>query len=82
MAGAGRLSGVFRRVGAAATGSASPQDGTDIYAADLRIDGADQVANHPQVRRLTDTPAGDETAPVLAGAWLAFATRWVTAISP
>ena len=65
----------FAASGAAATGSDSPQDGTDIYAADLHINGVDQVASHPQVRRLTDTPAGDETAPVLAGAWLAFATR-------
>ena len=65
----------FAATGAAATGSASPQDGTDIYATDLRIDGAVQVANQPQVRRLTDTPAGDEMAPILVGDWLAFATR-------
>ncbi len=65
----------FAATGAAAADSASPQDGTDIYAADLRIDGVVQVANQPQVRRLTDTPAGDETAPILVGDWLAFATR-------
>ena len=65
----------FAATGAAATDSASPQDGTDIYAADLRIDGAVQVANQPQVRRLTDTPAGDEMAPILVGDWLAFTTH-------
>ena len=55
--------------------AASVEGSTDIHAADLHINGMDQVDNDLQVRRLTDTPAGDETAPILVGDWLAYATR-------
>ena len=55
--------------------AAAAEGSTDIYRADLHISAEGQVENHPQVRRLTDTPAGDETAPILAGGWLAYATR-------
>ena len=67
--------GDYRVFFAAAPAAASVEDGMDIYAADLHIDSEGQVASDLRTRRLTDTPAGDETAPVLAGAWLAFATR-------
>ena len=67
--------GNYRVFFAAASAAASVEGGTDIYAADLHFNSIDQVENDPRVRRLTDTPAGDETAPILVGDWLAYATR-------
>lgn len=49
--------------------------GADVYTAEVSTDANGQVSRMLQVARLTNTPAGDETAPVLASGWLAFATR-------
>jgi TolB protein len=67
--------GSVRAFFAAAAGDGSGDVGVDVFAADLRIDGRGLPEGAPQVRRLTDTPAGDETAPIAAGGWLAYATR-------
>ncbi len=55
--------------------SASVQgESADIFSSDLQVDSAGRVGDPERITRLSDTPAGDETGPVLAGAWLAYAT--------
>jgi len=49
--------------------------GTDIYRAEAQVDGDGRVARVTGAVRLTHTPAGDETAPVLTDGWLAFTMR-------
>ena len=53
----------------------SPQGSHDVYTAEVQVGDGGAVARLLRVTRLTDTPAGDETSPVLADEWLAFATR-------
>ncbi|GEM_PF-1519277 len=60
------------RVFFAAAGSGGA---TDIFAADLRIAADGTVAGDPVIRRVTDTPGGNEEAPLAANGWLAYATR-------
>lgn len=56
--------------------AAAPTGGpADIYRATASLDGDGQVVRIQNVTRLTDTPAGDELSPLVAGEWLAFATR-------
>lgn len=55
---------------------APPQGGgVDVYTAEVWVDGQGQVDRLERVARLTDTPAGEESPPVLGDNWLAFATR-------
>mgnify|MGYP005848768439 CR=1 FL=1 len=52
-----------------------PEGSADVFMADVRVDAQGRVTRTGRVSRLTSTAAGDETAPVLQGGWLAFATR-------
>jgi TolB protein len=53
----------------------APEGSADVYAAEAHVNNNGQISRIAAVTRLTDTPAGAETAPLLAGNWLAFATR-------
>ncbi len=55
--------------------AASPAGGADVYVAAVRVAGDGRSVAVVDVRRLSDTPAGDETAPLAAGRWLAYATQ-------
>jgi TolB protein len=63
--------GSYRVFFVAPTGEGEP----DVYMADVRVDAKGQVTRATRITQLTDTPAGEESAPVLTDGWLAFATR-------
>ncbi|HEX9118572.1 MAG TPA: phosphodiester glycosidase family protein, partial [Anaerolineae bacterium] len=54
---------------------AAPAGEPDIFQADLSIDTGRHLAHPPQISELTNTPAAVESAPVVAGRWLAYATH-------
>ena len=47
----------------------------DLMAADVQVNAAGQVTRLLRWTALTDTPDGEETAPVACGEWLVYATR-------
>jgi len=53
----------------------SSSGSVDVYAAGVDVSSEGQVTRVQRVSRVTDTPGGEESAPVLATTWLAFATR-------
>ena len=65
-----RAPGRYRLYFAASAGGSA-----DIFAASVTVDAGLAAPKLAGISRITDTPGADETSPVLATGWLAFAAR-------